>query len=192
MKKSLLSIVESFWAFPGMIVDILVTIIFFVVWNYGFLEEGNFLRNHHYIFTRETILFSMLIPSTIYVLSWGIFTFFVSCVFLPIPVFLGKILNSKIFSASVCYGPMYVFMKFIISIFIGIIIEMSPLIIFSLTFREEMKISKKVIRKVEGRLTKDARRKKWSLLRVDVIRTMSNGQLGGFSPEYYARYVCPY
>lgn len=195
LRGVLVVIIKGIWHIPGLPVTLLVVLIFgftIPIPKHGFLD----FRFYHHV----TIISIVFIPSLIFFVE---FLFFTSVALLLSAIlgvlgwitglnFLEKaadnLLNSKIMEAFIFGDPTYMLIKFVLSLFIGRIISMSPFLIFSLSPYYDRTISEKIKEKIENSLIYDAKNFQWSWLKYDLIKAMTNERLPkGRDPKWYAK-----
>lgn len=196
IKRLLIYLVEKFWKIPGGIFEIILFLIFLS------LFPDFYYKNSLQMLQKELNIISMFIfiPNAVFVYEFLIFTI-IFCITLIILFVVGlipnfryvlkipdKILNLKISISWALGGPIYLMIKFILSIFIGIIVKISPFLIFNLTPHEEIKIFQEVRRKIENQFKDDAEKSNWSWFKYDLIRAMTNNRLPKSNgPKWYNR-----
>ena len=198
LKKIFISSVKSFWGIPGIVVEFIVVIGYGFALHYGPLSNGNVLQIHSY--GQNTLLFCIFLPSIVFFIECLVFLVILLVTMVASPIIRwiyfklpyhsktlryvlslveipNKMCDSKIIDAFVWVGLVHPLAKFIVSLVVGLIVKISPFILFSLSPHREIKISQKVREKIEHHFWNDAKKWKWSYFRFDLIRAISDNRL---------------
>jgi hypothetical protein len=104
----------------------------------------------------------------------------VTIILIPVSYFVPVKQKWSTFMTALLYlSPLYIVIKFVASIFLGLFLKMSPLVIFSINPHFDND---------EEKIEKIFRDKKWSWARKHFVLAMSDGTLPkGGGPKYYAK-----